>query len=69
MFLGRGGWVSLLTQQDNDAEENGHQSPRAEASRQEQGLGTAGLHVPPAVTGAHPDGQRARAALDRVVVV
>ena len=57
------------TQQNNDAEENGDQGPGAEAGGEEQGLGAAGLHVALAVAGAHADGQRARAALDGVIVV
>lgn len=59
----------VLTQQDNDAEEDGNQRPGAEAGGEEQGLGVAGLHVPPAVAGTHANGQRAGAALDRVVIV
>ena len=57
------------TQQDDDAEENGNQCPCAEASRKEQGLCVAGLHVPSAITGTDLDGQRASAALNRVVIV
>ncbi|OWK02286.1 hypothetical protein Celaphus_00018093 [Cervus elaphus hippelaphus] len=55
--------------QNDDAEENGDQGARAEPSRQEQGLGAAGLHVALAVAGTHSDGERARAALNRIIVV
>lgn len=58
-----------LTQQDDDAEEDGDQCARAEAGGEQQGLGAAGLHVALAVACAHADGQRARAALNRVIIV
>lgn len=58
-----------LTQQNNDTEENGNEGAGAEASGEEQGFCAAGLHVALAVAGAHADGQRARAALNRVIVV
>jgi hypothetical protein len=60
---------TLLTQQNNDAEENGDQGASAEASGEEQGFSTTGLHVALAVTGAHTDRQGASAALNWVVVI
>ena len=59
----------FLTQQDDDAEENGNQCPCTEASREEKGLRVAGLHVPSAVTGTNTDGKCASAALDWIVIV
>lgn len=61
--------LKFLTQQNNDAEENGNQGPGAEACREEQGFSAARLHVTLAVTGAYADSQRAGAALNRVIIV
>lgn len=58
-----------LTEEQDDAEEDGHQGAGAQASGEEQRLHAARAQVPPAVTATHADGQRAGAALDRVVVV
>jgi len=59
----------FLTQQNDDAEENGNQCSCAEASREKQGLCIAGLHVSSAVTGTNSDGKCASAALDWIVIV
>lgn len=70
IFAHRGKYTFIfLTQQDDDAEENGNQCPCAEASREEQGLCITGLHVSSTVTGTYTYGQRASAALDWVVIV
>lgn len=61
--------LSFLTQQNNDAQEDGDQGAGAEASGEQQGFSTAGLHVALVVASAHSDGQRARAALNRVIIV
>lgn len=61
--------VEQLTQQDDDAQQDGDERPRAEAHRQEDGLGAARQQRAVRLAAAHPDGQRARAALGRVAVV
>lgn len=53
----------LLTEQDEDAEQNGHQRPCAEPRRAGQSLSVAHLHVAVSVARAHPNCERARAAL------
>lgn len=57
------------TQQDDDAQQDGDERPRAEAHRQEDGLGAARQQRAVRLAATHPDGQRARAALGRVAVV
>lgn len=59
----------VLTEQDDDAEQDGHQGAGAEARPRCQRLGVAQLHVALAVARAHPDGQRAGAALHGEVSV
>lgn len=59
------GWVFLqpvLTEQNDDTQQDGHQGSRAEPRPGRQRLGVAQLHVALAVAGAHPDGQRVGAA-------
>ena len=58
-----------LTEQDDDAEQDGHQGARGEAVGEGQDLRAAGLHVAAAVACTHAHDERAGAALDRVVVV
>lgn len=58
-----------LTQQDDDAQQDGDERPRAEAHRQEDGLGAARQQRAVRLAATHPDGQRARAALRRVAVI
>lgn len=53
----------LLTEQDDDTEQDGHQGSGAEPRPAGQRLGVAQLHVALAVAGAHADGQRVGAAL------
>lgn len=52
-----------LTEQDEDAEQDGHQRPRAEPRGAAQSLGVAHLHISLSVARAHPNRERARAAL------
>lgn len=59
----------VLTEQDYNTEQDGHQSSGCEAIWEGQHLGAARLHVATAVAGAHSNNQRAGAALNRVVVV
>ncbi|CAI5780162.1 Hypothetical predicted protein [Podarcis lilfordi] len=57
------------TQENHDAEQNGNEGSCAKTRWKEQSFSIARLHVPSAVTGAHPDSQCASAALDGVVIV
>lgn len=59
----------MRTQQDDHAEQNGHQGGGAEAWGEEQSLHAAGAQVPCAVAAAHVYGQCAGAALDGIVAV
>lgn len=61
--------LSQLTQQDDDAQQDGNQSPRTETRRGEEGLALA--HSDPAVALArtHPQRQGAGAAQGRLPVV
>lgn len=61
--------LSGLTQQNNDAEQNGHQSSSRETIWEGQDLRVARLHVSTAVTATHTHNEGTRAALDGVVVV
>lgn len=61
--------TAALTEQDDDAEEDGDQGAGAEAHGEEDGLGAAGQHRAVGLAAAHADGQGARAALGRVAVV
>lgn len=54
-----------LTQQDEDAGQDGDERAAAEAHREHVGLGAAGQHMALVVTAAHLDGQRAGAAEHR----
>lgn len=58
-----------LTQQDDDAGQDGDERPRAEAGRQHVRLHVAGQDGVVGVAGTHADGQRAGAAQGRVAVV
>lgn len=58
-----------LTQQDDDAGQDGDERPRAEAGRQHVRLHVAGQDGVLGVAGTHTDGQRAGAAQGRVAVV
>lgn len=58
-----------LTQQNNDAEQNGNECACAKACRKEQSFSVTRLHISPAVTGTHSDAQCARTTLDGVVIV
>lgn len=53
----------VLTEQNDDTEQNGHQGSGAETRPRCERLGVAQLHVALAVAGAHSDGQGAGAAL------
>lgn len=58
-----------LTEQDDDAEQDGHQRPGAQPCPGRQCLGVTQLHVALAVAGADAHGERARAAvIGRVAV-
>lgn len=57
------------TEQDGDAQQDGHQGGGAEACREQQGVHAARAQVPRAVAAAHAYGQRTRAALDGIVTV
>lgn len=59
----------VLTEQDDDTKQDGHQGSRAEARPRRERLGVAQLHFALAVAGAHPDGQGAGAALHRELPV
>ncbi len=56
---------SVLTEQNDDTKQNGHQGSRAESRPRCERLGVAQLHVALAVAGAHSDGQGVGAALHR----
>lgn len=56
-----------LTEQNDDAEQYGHQGAGGEPIREGQHLRVARLHVAAAVAGANAHDQRAGAALDGVV--
>lgn len=58
-----------LTQEDEDAGQDGDECTAAEAHGEQVGLGAAGQHVALVVTAAHLDGQRARAAEHRLPAV
>lgn len=58
-----------LTQQDNDAGQDGDERPRAESGRQHVRLHVARQDGVLGVAGTHTDGQRAGAAQGRVAVV
>lgn len=60
---------SILTEQDDDTKQNGHQGSCAEPRPRRERLGVAQLHVALAVTGAHSDGQCVGAALHGKVSV
>ncbi len=53
----------LLTEQDEDAEQDGHQRPCAEPRGAAQSLGVAHLHVAVSVARTNPNRERARATL------
>lgn len=55
--------VRALTEQDDDAEQDGHQCPGAKPRPGRQRLSVAQLHVALAVAGADAHGERARAAV------
>lgn len=59
----------VLTEQDDDTEQDGHQGAGAEPRPCRQRLGVAQLHVALAVARANPDGQRVGAALHGEVSV
>jgi len=58
-----------LTEQDDDAEEDGDQRSGAEAHGEEDGLGAAGEQRAVGLAAAHAHGQGAGAALRGVAVV
>lgn len=60
---------SYLTQQDEDAGQDGDERSSAEARGQTVRLGVARHDVPLLVAAAHADGQRAGAGLDRLLAV
>ena len=60
---------SQLTQQDEDAGQDGDERPAAQAGGEAVGLGVAGHDVALAVAAAHADGQRAGAGLHRLLAV
>ena len=60
---------SVLTEQNDDTEQNGHQGARAEPRPRRERLGVAQLHVALAVARAHSDGQGVGAALHRELPV
>lgn len=51
-----------LTEQNHDAEQDGHQCPSAKPRLRRESLRVAQLHVALAVAGAHSDGERVGAA-------
>lgn len=59
----------VLTEQNDDTKQDGHQGSRAESRPRRQRLGVAQLHVALTVAGAHPDGQCVGAALHGQVPV
>lgn len=59
----------MRTEQDDDAEQDGHQGGGAEPCREQQSVHATRAQVPRAVTAAHTYGQRTRAALDRIIAV
>lgn len=61
--------VRVLTEQDDDAKQNGHQGAGAEPRPRRERLCVARLHVALAVAGADSDGQRVGAALHRELAV
>lgn len=65
----QGKWNESLTQENNNAEQDGNQSSCAQPCWKEQSFSITGLHVSPAVTGTHSYCQRASATLDGVVIV
>lgn len=69
MFFSSTSNPSVLTEQNDDTKQNGHQGSRAEACPRRERLGVAQLHVALAVAGAHSDGQGVGAALHRKVSV
>lgn len=58
-----------LTQQDDNAEKDGDQSPRAETHGEKYGLGAAGQQRAVRFTAAYSDGQGASGALGGVAVI
>lgn len=61
--------LATLTEQDDDAQQDGHESAGAETGGARLGLGVAHFHVALTVARAHPHCERARAALHGVVAV
>lgn len=59
----------MHTEQNDDAQQDGHQGGGAEAGREQQSIHTAGAQVSRAVTATHTDGQCTGAALDRIITV
>ena len=59
----------VLTEQDDDTEQYGHQSSSCEAIWEGQHLGVTGLHVSTAVASTHSHDQCTGAALNGVVIV
>ena len=66
---GKAGWGGGLTQQYDDAQQDGDEGAGAQPHRQEDGLGAAGQQRPVRLAAAHPDGERAGAGPRRVAVV
>lgn len=61
--------VCMLTEQDDDTEQDGHQGPCAQPRPGRQRLGIAQLHVALAVAGADAHSECARAAVTGRVTV
>lgn len=59
----------MRTEQDDDAQQDGHQGGGAEPCWEQQSVHAARAQVPCAVAAAHTYGQRTRAALDRIIAV
>lgn len=59
----------MHTEQNDDAQQDGHQGGSAEASREQQSLHATGTQVPCAVTATHTDSQCTGAALDWIIAV
>ena len=59
----------MLTQEDDDADEDGDEGARAEPHGQEDGLSAAGQERPVAIAGAHAHRQGPGAAQDGVANV
>lgn len=59
----------ILTKQYDDTEKDSNESSSAQASREDQGFGIAGLHVSLIITSTHTNGECASAALNRIIIV